>query len=75
MVGEFEFFMPWLAQGDYVIQVALADGTQQEHRQVHWIHDAVVLRAHHDAIATGLIGIPMIDIRISVDNVPEVAAA
>ncbi len=75
VVGEFEFFMPWLAQGDYVIQVALAEGTQQEHRQVHWIHDAVVLRAHHDAIATGLIGIPMIDIRISVDNVPEVAAA
>ena len=33
------------------------------------------LDARSDAIATGLIGIPMIDIRISVDNVPEVAAA
>ena len=75
LVGEFEFFMPWLAKGDYVVQVALADGTQQEHRQVHWIHDAVVLRAHHEAITTGLIGIPMIDIRLSVDDAPQVTIA
>ena len=75
LVGEFEFFMPWLAKGDYVVQVALADGTQQEHRQVHWIHDAVVLRAHHEAITTGLIGIPMIDIRLAVDDAPPVTIA
>lgn len=73
LVAEFEFFMPWLAQGDYVVQVALADGTQQEHRQLHWIHDAVVLRAHHEAIATGLIGIPMVDIRLSVENASQAA--
>lgn len=73
LVGEFEFFMPWLAKGDYVVQVALADGTQQDHRQLHWIHDAVVLRAHHEAVSTGLIGIPMLDIRLSVSDASEVA--
>jgi lipopolysaccharide transport system ATP-binding protein len=62
--GEFEFYMPWLAHGDYVFQVALAEGTQQDHRQLHWIHDALVVRAHHEAVATGLIGIPMLDIRL-----------
>jgi lipopolysaccharide transport system ATP-binding protein len=62
--GEFEFYMPWLAAGDYVFQVALADGTQQDHRQLHWIHDALVVRATHEAVSTGIIGIPMIDIRL-----------
>jgi lipopolysaccharide transport system ATP-binding protein len=62
--GEFEFYMPWLAAGDYVFQVALAEGTQQDHRQLHWIHDALAVRATHEAVSTGIIGIPMIDIRL-----------
>jgi lipopolysaccharide transport system ATP-binding protein len=65
LAAEFEFFMPWLASGDYVFQVALADGTQADHRQLHWIHDALAFRAHHEAVATGLIGIPMVDIRLT----------
>jgi lipopolysaccharide transport system ATP-binding protein len=64
--GEFEFHMPWLAAGDYVFQVALAEGTQQDHRQLHWIHDALVVRAHHETVSTGIVGIPMIDIRLGV---------
>ena len=62
--AEFEFHMPWMPVGDYVIQVALADGTQAEHRQLHWINDALVFRSHHAAHSTGLIGIPMNDIRL-----------
>ena len=72
--AEFEFYMPWLAWGDYVFQVALAEGTQQDHRQLHWIHDALVLRSHHDPVATGIIGIPMIDIRLGVTEPAEVLA-
>ncbi len=71
--AEFEFYMPWLAQGDYVFQVALAEGTQADHRQLHWIHDALVVRAHHEAVSTGLIGIPMLDIRLGVTQ-PAAAA-
>jgi lipopolysaccharide transport system ATP-binding protein len=72
--AEFEFYMPWLAQGDYVFQVALAEGTQQDHRHLHWIHDAMVVRAYHEAIATGLIGIPMLDIRLGLTNRTETEA-
>ena len=67
--------MPWLAAGDYVFQVALAEGTQQDHRQLHWIHDALVIRAHHEAVATGIIGIPMIDIRLGLTQPEEARAA
>jgi len=46
--AEFEFFMPWLAKGDYVIQVVIADGEQHDHRPLHWCHEALLIRAHHD---------------------------
>ncbi len=60
----FEFKMPILPAGDYSITVALAEGTQQEHVQHHWIHDAVVLKSHSSSVSTGLVGIPMNSIRI-----------
>lgn len=72
--GEFEFYMPWLAAGDFVFQVALAEGTQQDHRQLHWIDDALVVRAHHQAVATGIVGIPMIDIRLGITQPAKVPA-
>ncbi|WEJ71899.1 ABC transporter ATP-binding protein [Pseudomonas sp. PSE14] len=62
--GEFEFFMPWLPTGDYTIQVAVANGTQENHSQLHWIHDAILFKSHHNPVSTGLIGIPMTDIRL-----------
>ncbi|SEI22809.1 ABC transporter ATP-binding protein [Pseudomonas asplenii] len=66
LLAEFEFFMPWLAKGDYVIQVAIADGEQSDHRQLHWCHEALVIRSHHDPVSTGLIGIPFINISLNV---------
>lgn len=63
--AEFEFYMPWLAQGDYVIQVAIANGTQEEHKQLHWVHDALAFRSVHSPISTGLIGIPMLNIQLN----------
>jgi lipopolysaccharide transport system ATP-binding protein len=65
LVAEFEFYMPWLAGGEYVIQAAVADGTQESHRQLHWMHDALLLTSHHTAVSTGLVGIPMYDIRMN----------
>ncbi|MFJ1300404.1 ABC transporter ATP-binding protein [Pseudomonadota bacterium AL_CKDN230030165-1A_HGKHYDSX7] len=62
--ARFRFPMPLLPVGDYSIAVAVADGTQAEHRQHHWIHDAVLFRSHHSGSANGLVGIPMLDIRL-----------
>ncbi|MGE8043350.1 ABC transporter ATP-binding protein [Pseudomonas monteilii] len=68
LTAQFTFAMPWLAQGDYSIQVAIADGDQRDHTQHHWIHDAVIFHSSNDPSASGLIGIPMLDIELSIDT-------
>ena len=66
LVANFAFEMPRLAPGDYSVLAAIADGTQQDHVQHHWIHDALVFKSASSSVATGLIGIPMrhIDMQI-----------
>lgn len=60
----FSFEMPRLQHGDYSISVAVADGTQEEHVQHHWVHNAVMLRSESTSVSSGLIGIPMQNITI-----------
>ncbi|QXI30469.1 ABC transporter ATP-binding protein [Pseudomonas vanderleydeniana] len=58
---EFEFLMPRLARGDYVIQVAIADGERNDHRQLHWCDEALLIRSHHDPLAEEARGIALVD--------------
>jgi ABC-type polysaccharide/polyol phosphate transport system, ATPase component len=62
----FTFRMPILPPGEYVFAVALAEGTQARHTQLCWMHNALVLHSHSTSCTTGLIGIPMRDIRMEV---------
>lgn len=62
--AEFQFQIPRLANGDYSITVAIADGSQQEHIQHHWIHDAITFRAESTSVVGGLVGIPMKSIKM-----------
>jgi len=62
---DFSFRMPLLPRGDYSIDAAIATGTQLDHTQQHWLHDAVILRVNESTVAHGLVGIPMLDIRCS----------
>lgn len=55
----FEFRMPILPAGDYTVGVAIADGTQAEHVQHCWLHEALVLKSHSSSVSSGLVGIPM----------------
>ncbi|BBP05746.1 ABC transporter ATP-binding protein [Sulfuriferula plumbiphila] len=64
--AEFEFRMPILPMGDYSITVALAEGTQQDHIQHHWVHDALSLKSHSSSVSTGLVGVPMSNVSVSV---------
>lgn len=64
LVASFRFPMPLLPAGDYSLAVAVANGTQAEHVQHHWIHDAVLFRSHCSATAAGLVGIPMLNIAL-----------
>ena len=65
LVAEFSFQMPRLAGGDYSLSVALANGSQQEHIQHHWVHDAIQFKSESTSVSAGLIGIPMLGIKLS----------
>jgi len=62
--ADFVFYMPLLSAGEYSITVAIANGTQEMHEQHHWIHDAVLFKSESSSVATGLIGIPMLEIKL-----------
>jgi lipopolysaccharide transport system ATP-binding protein len=55
--AEFAFQLPHLSAGDYVVTAALADGDQDAHRMLHWIHEALVFRSN-SLVMHGLIGVP-----------------
>jgi lipopolysaccharide transport system ATP-binding protein len=63
--ARFSFIMPLLARGEYTIGVAVAEGTQESHVQHHWVHDAVAFRSMTNSVATGLMGIPMRDVKLT----------
>lgn len=63
--AEFSFDMPILPHGHYSVVVAAAAGTQENHVQHHWIHDALLIKSEASSASTGLIGIPMTQIRLS----------
>ena len=64
VVGEFQFYMPFLPEGDYSITIAFADGTQEEHIQHHWVHDALIMKSISNNFVSGLVGIPMLKIEL-----------
>lgn len=60
----FEFRMPVMPVGTYSVDVAISEGSQQEHVVRQWLHDALIFESHASSVATGLLGIPMRRIRI-----------
>lgn len=42
-IFSFEFDFPSLNHGQYTISPAIASGTQEEHRQHSWVHDAFII--------------------------------
>ena len=57
--ARFVFTLPVLTAGDSSLCVAVAAGTQNDHRQLQWIHDAVLLRSECRSVYAGLAGVPM----------------
>lgn len=64
-VVRFRFRMPILPSGNYAVGMAVAEGTQADHVQHHWLHDALVFTSHSSSVSTGLVGIPMEAIEIT----------
>lgn len=68
VVATFDFAMPTMPSGSYMIDVAVATGTQSDHVQQHWIHDALEFRATDETMKFGLMRVPMNDIQLTVER-------
>lgn len=64
----FAFQMPILPNGDYSVNVAVAEGNQQDHVQHQWIHEAMIFRSTSTSIVNGLVGIPMQSITLELSE-------
>jgi len=60
----FTFVMPRLMRGNYMVAAAVADGSQDEHVQHHWLHDALHFVSHCTSVSSGIVGLPMMDIKL-----------
>jgi len=65
IAGEFRFQMPFLPSGDYMFYAACANGTQEDHVQHHWVHEALAFRSESSHAVGGLVGLPMLEIILS----------
>lgn len=62
----FSFRMPFLPSGDYSISVGIAEGSQEQHVQHHWVHDALLMKCVSSHVTHGLMGVPMSSVRLQV---------
>lgn len=63
--AEFQFAMPLLPVGAYVIRAALADGDETNCAFLHSIDDALLFRSVTSGSRHGLVGVPMEGIRMA----------
>lgn len=70
-LASFRFRIPILAAGDYSFTVAVAEGTQGNHTQHQWRHDALVLTSTSTSASAGLMGIPMHSVELVVLDVNQ----
>jgi lipopolysaccharide transport system ATP-binding protein len=64
--AEFEFQMPMLPAGDYVIRVATALGVEDENAMLHVMDNALLLRSTTSGSRHGLVGVPMFRIEMRI---------
>lgn len=60
----FQFIMPRLVPGEYFIAAGVSEGTQEQHVVQHWLHEALRFSAEGGSMVAGLVGIPMLDVRV-----------
>ena len=64
--ADFNFRMPVLAAGTYSFATAIAEGTQEDHVQHQWRHDALILTSVSTSASAGIMGIPMRSVNLHV---------
>lgn len=64
LVASFRFTMPRLLPGEYFVTAGVAEGTADSHVVQYWLNEALLFSAEGGTLATGLIGLPMLDIQL-----------
>jgi len=59
-----------LHRGHYTIAAAAATGASENHRQQHWLHDALTLMSSTDWPHPGLVGLPMLEVQFARSAAP-----
>lgn len=68
-MGEFEakfvFILPMLPNGQYVMMASVADGSQYDNVQHHYMHDAYVINVSSSKLRWGLVGLAFQNIELN----------
>ena len=64
----FSFLMPLLIQGEYSLNIAVAEGMGDDHIQHHWLTDAIVLHSLNSRLAHGICGLQNLDIAVQISS-------
>jgi lipopolysaccharide transport system ATP-binding protein len=67
--AEFDFLLPMLPNGEYVLMASAADGALHDHVQHHILHDALVITVSSSKVRWGLTGVPFD--RVSMEIIDE----
>jgi lipopolysaccharide transport system ATP-binding protein len=66
----FSFVMPILIQGEYSLNVAVAQGDEHDHFQHHWIYDAIIIRSLKSRLVHGISGVQNLTISLMIEKSP-----
>ena len=68
VVVKFSFLMPLLIQGEYSLNVAVAEGVGDDHIQHHWVTDAMALYSLKSRLVHGICGLQNLAIEIKISS-------
>ncbi len=66
-IVKFSFSMPILIQGEYTLNVAVAEGVGDDHIQQHWLNDALVLHSQKSRLVHGICGLHGLHMTIQIN--------
>lgn len=62
--AEFIFTIPLLPAGEYSVTTSIAEGSNKQHKILHWVNDSAIIKSHSNSVAAGLAGIAMQSVRM-----------
>ncbi|WP_027816707.1 ABC transporter ATP-binding protein [Paraburkholderia bannensis] len=71
LFAEFLFEMPILPPGDYAITVLVADRAGETPVVLDCVHDALIIKSETASVTTGLVGLPMANVKLYTQEVIE----